>query len=78
MYYMAYRPLLEHNHISINKVKNYFMLPTEGDSEDIGYAKLDMFSSILPDIFDIRVKKINCEYLYNCYLQEIRLNVESI
>lgn len=78
MYYMAYRPLLEHNHISISKVKNYFILPTEEDSEDIGYAKLDMFSSILLDIFDIRVKKINCEHLYDCYLQEIRLNVESI
>lgn len=78
MYYLVYKPLLEKNGIDIKKVKNYYVMPTEEFDEDIGYAKLDIFSEIVENIFDIRVKRLNAENLFAKYLSGFEDNVENI
>ena len=78
MYYLVYKPLLENNGIDIKKVKNYYVMPTEGENEDVGYAKFDFLSKIITDVFDIRVKKLNAEELFSKYLSGVNDDVENI
>lgn len=78
MYYLAYRPLLEHNSIDVSHVKNFYIMPTEGEDKDVGYARLGFFAELLPDVFDIRVKMINAEKVFSHYLQGDKLDVASM
>lgn len=78
MYYLAYRPILEHNSIDIRHVKNFYVMPTEGEDKDIGYARLGLFAELLPDVFDIRVKMIDAGRLFSHYLQGNKLDVAAM
>ncbi len=78
MYYLAYRPLLKHNGIDIRNVKNYFVMPTELEDEDMGFTRLGFLADILPNIFDIRVKMLNAKTLFSHYLNNDKLDVTSI
>ena len=78
MYYLAYRPLLEHNSIDVSHVKNFYIMPPEGEDKDVGYARLGFFAELLPDVFDIRVKMINAEKVFSHYLQGDKLDVASM
>ena len=53
-------------------------MPTEGENEDVGYAKFDFLSKIITDVFDIRVKKLNAEELFSKYLSGVNDDVENI
>ncbi|MCR5369046.1 LlaJI family restriction endonuclease, partial [Eubacterium sp.] len=78
MYYLVYRRLLDHNNITVEHVKNYFIMPSEDEDADMGYAKLNVFGSFLPKIFDIRVKKLNATKLYMHYINDEKLDVSTI
>lgn len=78
MYYMAYKPLLKKNNIDIQHVENYYVMPTDGVDEDCGYAKVDFFSQLIPNVFNIRVKKINAEILFGHYLQGDEFDVSTM
>ena len=78
MYYLAYKPLLENNMIDIRHVENYYVMPTEGEDEDSGYVKIDFLAQLLPDVFNIRVKRINAEKLFDHYLHDEVLDVSTM
>lgn len=78
IYYMAYQRLLRGNGIDVGHVKNYFVMPTEDESFELGNVEIDFFKDFIPNVFNIRIKMLNVSQLYNDYLGGCKHNVEEL
>lgn len=78
IYYMAYQRLLRGNGIDVGHVKNFFVMPTEEESFEMGNVEIDFFKDFIPNVFNIRIKMLNASQLYNDYLGGSKHNVEEL
>ncbi len=75
LYQLAFNPFIELN--GIKKVKNCFLFPTDGDLENIGKVKFEIFRE-MGSLQDIQMIKLPAAEVFDKFLREETIDIDSI
>lgn len=76
LYELAYKEFIRL--AGFRKVNNVFLFPTQNDSCNMGYVELDFMKNYSLDLTDIQIVKLSASMMYDLFLNNKRISVESL